>query len=237
MKPRFVANEIYHIYNRGVEKRNIFVNDNNRFRFIHDLYEFNDESPALNIYYKFPPGQSYEVQLRKMVEQRKKELRKPLVEILVFCLMENHYHLLMRQNSENGIVRFMQKLGTGYTNYFNTTYERVGPLFQGRFKAVLIEKESHLLHMPFYIHANPLDIIFSGWKEKKFNFEKAIVFLNTYRWSSYLDYAGKKNFPSVIQSEFLVDYFKGNYKKEMHTWLKNIYSENSFESIQEVMLE
>ena len=102
---------------------------------------------------------------------------------------------------------------------------------------MLVDKESHLLHLPFYIHANPLDIILSDWQEKKFDLEKAKKFLDSYRWSSYLDYSGKKNFPSVIQSGFLTDYFKGGFKGEMIGWLENIHSESNLENIRDVMLE
>ena len=235
MKPKFVNDHIYHIYNRGVEKRTIFLKENDYFRFVHDLYEFNDEAPALNIYYKSSiNNQSYEVEPRKIWKERKEKApRTLLVDILAFCLMKNHFHLLLRQRADNGIVRFMQKLGTGYTMYFNTTYERVGHLFQGRFKAVLIDKDEHLLHLPFYIHANPLDIVISGWEEKKFKIEKAEKFLESYRWSSYPDYIGKKNFPSVTQREFLMKYFKGNFKAEMRNWLENINLEN----IKDLVLE
>src|SRR3989344_6026710 len=121
-KPQFTTDAFYHIYNRGVEKRKIFLDKDDHFRFIHDLFEFNDEAYALNIYYKLPSLTSYEVQPRKMSK------RKLLVEIIAFCLMPNHFHLLLRQNADSGIVRFMQKLGTGYTMYFNQKYQRVGGL-------------------------------------------------------------------------------------------------------------
>ena len=172
-KPSFINNGIYHIYNRGVEKRKVFLDDQDHFRFIHDLFEFNDEAPALNTYYRLPYLQSYEVQLQKTRLQKigatnkaaGRRQRKLLVEILAFCLMPNHYHLLIRQRIDKGAVNFMQKLGTGYTNYFNKRYERVGSLFQGRFKAVLINKESHFIHLPYYIHLNPLDLEMPQWRE------------------------------------------------------------------------
>lgn len=237
-KPAFVNNKIYHIYNRGVEKRKVFLNKEDYFRFVHDLFEFNDEAPAMNLYYKLPNFQSYEVGLRKIGKETKKmrEPRKLIVEILAFCLMTNHFHLLLRQKIEGGIVTFMQKLGTGYTNYFNKKYERVGPLFQGKFKAALVNQESHFIHLPYYIHANPIDIVKSDWREEKTNnLEKTIKFLETYRWSSYLDYIGKRNFPSVTQREFLLDFFEGpkEYKKEMYKWLKEL----DIGTLKDVMLE
>lgn len=152
-KPQFIENEIYHIYNRGVEKRNIFTEDKDYFRFVHDLFEFNDENPASNMTYYFNP-KSMEVQPPYL--KKEKNPRKLLVEILVFCLMPNHFHLLLRQKQKNGIVKFMQKLGTGYTMYFNKKNERVGGLFQERFKAVVVKDEEHFIHLPFYIHTNPI---------------------------------------------------------------------------------
>lgn len=219
-RPKFVSGEIYHVYNRGVEKRDIFSDDQDRFRFIHNLFEFNDESPALNIYYK----NLYEVSPRK-IENKPKEPRKPLVEILAFCLMNNHYHLLLRQKKEGGISKFMQKLGTGCTMYFNQKYERTGVLFQGLFKAVLIKDESHFIHIPYYIHLNPLDLIAPDWRDGEIkDFNKVIKFLENYRWSSYLDYVGKKNFPSVTQRGFLLEFFEGpeEYKKNIFNWLKEL---------------
>ncbi|MCX6702517.1 MAG: transposase [Candidatus Wolfebacteria bacterium] len=238
-KPTFLNNQVYHIYNRGVDKRIVFLDDQDHFRFIHNLFEFNDETPALNIYYKLPAIQSYEVQLRKIDKDRIKDERQPrklIVEILAFSLMPNHFHLLLRQKSDGGIVKFMQKLGTGYTNYFNKRYERAGSLFQGRFKAILIKDDAHLIHLPYYIHLNPLDLKFSKWRTEGIrNYAAAMEFLESYRWSSFLDYIGKKNFPSLTQREFLNDFFEGpqNYKKETEKWLK----EMDFEEIKEVSLE
>ena len=150
--------------------------------------------------------------------------------------MPNHYHLLVRQLTSNGIVRFMQKLGTGYTNYFNKKYERVGSLFQGKFKAVLLNEDSHFIHLPYYIHLNPLDLCAREWRNKRLeNINYATNFLENYRWSSYLDYIGKKNFPSVTQRNFLMRFFKGpeNYKVDTLKWLQEINLAN----ISELTLE
>ncbi|MBL7081387.1 MAG: transposase [Candidatus Omnitrophica bacterium] len=230
---KFVNDEIYHVYNRGVEKREIFLNNQNYFRFIHDLFEFNDESPAPNMDYYYEKTQSLEVRLPK-IERRKP--RKLLVEILAFCLMPNHFHLLLRQKRERGITEFMRKLGTGYTNYFNKKYKRVGALFQGKFKAVIVKKESHFLYLPYYIHLNPLELIDSDWKNGRIkDLSKLVEFLESYRWSSHLDYIGKKNFPSLTQREFLLEIFRGSeaYRKGIIRCL----SDTGLEKIEEVILE
>ncbi len=219
-RPKFITGKIYHALNRGVEKRTIFLDDEDRFRFIHNLFEFNDTAPALNIYYKRSQLQSYEVGLRKIEKPR--EL---VVEILAFCLMPNHFHLLLRERIENGITMFMRKLGTGYTNYFNQKYKRVGSLFQGKFKSVQVESDAHFVHLPYYIHLNPLDLIAPEWRNKTIvNYKKTVEYLNSYRWSSYLDYTGKKNFPSLTQREFLLEFFNGpkQYQKSTEDWLKQL---------------
>ena len=218
-RPRFITNEIYHIYNRGVEKRNVFISDKDYFRFIHNLFEFNDKAPACNIFYKLPFLNSYEVGLRK------NPTRKCVVEILAFCLMPNHFHLMVRQKHSNGITEFMRKLGTGYTNYFNLKYKRVGSLFQGKFRAIHLNRQAYFLYLPFYIHLNPLDLIISNWREKEIKeieVDKAVKFLDKYRWSSYLDYISDKNFPLVTSRKFLLNFFNGpeNYRRETINWLR-----------------
>jgi len=231
----FANNEIYHIFNRGVEKRKIFLDDKDYFRFVHDLFEFNDEAPAENIFYKFSEVESYEVQPRK-IPRKIKGPRKLLVEILVFCLMPNHFHLLLRQKKDGGITKFMQKLGTGYTLSFNGKYKRVGHLFQGAFKAILIDKQNHFLNLPYYVHLNPLDLKFPEWRVRKLNdHTKAVEFLNNYRWSSHLDYLGKKNFPSITNREFLLDVFGGQdkYKQNIEKWLGDF----EFGGVRDIALE
>lgn len=96
----------------------------------------------------------------------------------------------------------MRKLG-GYSLYFNKKYNRVGPLLQGRFKAVRVSTDAQLMAVTSYIHLNCLELKEPEWEERIFDPKEAIKFLESYRWSSYLDYIGKKNYPSVISKEFL----------------------------------
>ena len=151
--------EIYHVLNRGVDKRQIFMDKQDHFRFIHDLYEFNDEERSELNYYKF---RDYGAN-GKIAEADKKD-RKPLVDVLAFCLMPNHYHLLLSPRTEHGISQFMQKVNMGYSKYFNQKYERKGTLFQGRYKQVSVSDDTHFLHLPFYIHFNPLDLSHPEWR-------------------------------------------------------------------------
>jgi len=150
--------------------------------------------------------------------------------------MPNHFHLLVVQKKDKGITRFMRKMGTGYTNYFNTKYDRVGPLFQGNFKAKIVGKDEYLLHLADYIHLNPVEIIRPKWKDGEIgNLGEVKNFLQDYRWSSLLDYIGKKNFPSVTQRNFLLNFFGDiqDYKKEFF----NRFQKVDLEKIQELTIE
>ena len=225
--------EIYHLYNRGVEKRKVFLSDQDRLRFTHSLLVFNDAEPTLN-----SSRHLIEVGLRsRLIQSRlRKEEKKPLVEIYAFCLMPNHFHLMVKQLKEGGITEFMRKLGTGYTNYFNLKYQRVGSLFQGKYKLVLLEEEAHFIHLPYYIHLNPLDLNFPNWKKgNPKDVRNMITSLKKYRWSSHLDYCDIQNFPSIIQQKFLSQFFGGSqkYQKEIIRWLR----ETNVEEISEITLE
>ncbi|MFH0969256.1 MAG: transposase [Patescibacteria group bacterium] len=218
-KPKM--DQIYHVYNRGVEKRKIFLNNQDHYRFIHDLYEFNDANPA--VFYRNNYSKS-DFELNKK--------REPLVEILAFCMMPNHFHLMLRQIRENGITDFMRKLGTGYANYFNKKYERVGSLFQGKYKTNIIKKENQYIYLPYYIHFNPLKLMIPNWKEDGIkDFEEAINFLEKYKWSSYLDFTGNRNFPYLINKKFVIGLYGGsnNYKKSVIKWLRSNHSKSDFE--------
>ncbi len=212
---------IYHVLNRGVDKRKIFMNEKDYFRFIHNLFEFNNQDKVISNSYFFNQLESSDIGCQKI----EKKPRKLLVKIHAFCLMPNHYHLLISPLVEDGIPRFMKKINMGYAKYFNKKYKRSGALFQGKYKYILIEKESHFIHIPYYIHLNPLDLVCPEWRDGKLKKSKdALNFLKKYRWSSHLDYAGNKNFPSVTQRDFLLDFFEGKeeYKRSIDEWLKNM---------------
>ena len=152
----FVNNQFYHIYNRGVEKRDIFMNEKDYIRFIHDLYEFNSNEYALKFRGQLELGnKNRESDSRHSLYSSAASVGNDrLVNILCFCLMQNHFHLILEQLVDNGIPRFMQKLGTGYTNSFNLKYDRVGSLFQGKYKAIHINSNEYLLHLSAYVNLN-----------------------------------------------------------------------------------
>ncbi|MBU3942711.1 transposase, partial [Patescibacteria group bacterium] len=142
-----------------------------------------------------------------------------------FCFMPNHIHLLVRQIGDDGITEFMRKVGTGYGGYINSRYKREGHVFQGSFNAVKITTDAQLEIVFAYIHTNPISLIYKDWKSIKIeerDFDKIIKFLEDYKWSSYLDYIGIKNFPSIIQKEFMLELFGGenNCKEFVENYIK-----------------
>jgi|SRR3989344_8577722 len=161
----FAPEEFYHIFNRGVEKRDIFLNDADRLRFIELLIYC---IPQENI-------QSYSTAKRFRRETELAKEGEGLVDLLCYCLMRNHFHLLIRENVEGGITAYMKRVLIGYSKYFNVKRERSGSLFIHPFKAVLIDNDDQLLHVSRYIHLNPYVAHITDN-------------LSQYRWSSYCEY-------------------------------------------------
>lgn len=226
---KFVNGQFYHIYNRGVLKNNIFLDNSDYVRFIHYLYAFNSVTPIPHIDRVLKDVRGPASDIIKIVRGE------PLVDIASWCLMQNHFHLILRQRIDNGIRRFMHKVETGHAMSFNKKYNRSGVLYEGRFKAILIEMDEYLSHLFRYIHLNPVDLIESGWKEKGIeDWDRVNKFLENYRWSSYPDYIGKKNFPSILNKEAFGWYFKSpeEHKKFIQSWV----SEDMY-TIEELILE
>ncbi|KKU86484.1 MAG: hypothetical protein A2667_00010 [Candidatus Wildermuthbacteria bacterium RIFCSPHIGHO2_01_FULL_47_27] len=199
-RPQLIDNEIYHIVTRGVGDAVVFKNIDDYYRGIFSLYEFNTIRPVV-----IRERRKARLYAKKIKKEQISDTREPLVEILAFAFMPNHTHLLLRQVKHNGITNFMRKVGAGYAAYFNKKYDRKGHLFQGRFRAVHVKTNQQLQNVFIYIHANPLSLIEPKWREIGIsNPGKAIKFLKEeYRWSSYQDYIGRKNFPSVTVRDFL----------------------------------
>lgn len=179
----FTNGYIYHIYNRGCEKRRIFESRSDYLRFLKLLsyYQFEGPKPKLSYF------------LNLDTQAHKPVLNKKIVEILVFCLMPNHFHLTLRQLEDGGITEFMSKISNGFTKYFNIKQDRVGPLFQGEFKSVLIQTDEQLLHLSRYIHLNPVaSFIVQDPKD--------------YEWSSYKEYI--QNSEGMCSKEEILAFFK-----------------------------
>jgi putative transposase len=170
----FANEEYYHIYNRGVDKREAFLDDYDYVRFLKNLREFNSELIR-------------EERLRRSEFDSDSESNSEdqFVDIVAYCLNPNHYHLILKQNKEKGIERFMQKIGTGYTNYFNKKYKRSGSLFQGKFKGIHIDSNEYLLYLSAYVNKNNFIHNYLDNNKNEKNGE--------WRYCSSLDYLGKRN--------------------------------------------
>lgn len=203
-KQQFVNGEIYHIIVRRIEDNLLFKNIDDYYRGIFSIYEFNDTKPVI-IRDRRECRDPLSANCRERVSDTPRE---SLVDTLLFCLMPNHLHLLLKQLKEGGISKFMNKFGAGYPAYFKKKHnlQRRGHFFQDRFVAVHIKTEEQLKVVFVYIHTNPISLIEPKWKEIGIKDpEKAIEFVENYKWSSYSDYIGRKNFPSVTNRRFLLD--------------------------------
>lgn len=153
-----------------------------------------------------------------------------LVDILCWCLMPNHYHNLVQEKINGGVSSFSKKLSGGYTQYFNLKNERNGVLFQGRSKIILIKRDEHFMHLPFYILSNPVKLVEPNWKEEGIkDIKKVIEFVENYKWSSYPSIIGKENrYSFIINKKLFFELFNTNEKKfrqEFINWL-NIFAKS-----------
>lgn len=195
MRPtQFINDGVYHIYNRGVDKRNIFEYD----------YEFAEFISLLN----------------------KKQIYNNLrsVEILSFCLLKNHFHLIIRQLQESGIAKFMQRIGISYTKSFNKrNNKRSGALFESTYKAKPVINDSYLLHLFRYVHLNPLQYFQKDWKERGINdIDGAFKFLNQYMWSNYPNlFTNDKESLVKVNESIIEKEFKNkfSYNGFLNDWL------------------
>lgn len=215
----FAPGEFYHLYNRGTEKRNIFSTKADYERFLALLYLSNGTNAVRveNLRQQTKQG-------RTLLEMMKTfDRKKPLVDIGAYCLMPNHIHLLVREKSGGGISKFMQKLLTAYTMYFNTSRTRTGALFQGKFKATHATDDRYLSYLISYIHLNPVKLIEPKWKETGIaNRARALSYLGKYSYSSFPDYLGQvRPQRAIINKSALPPYCESalEFKKALQEWL------------------
>ena len=223
----FIEGEYYHIYNRGNSKQNIFIDDEDKERFVKLLYLCNS-------------GRSINFRddiIKQEIDAWDFDRGKAVVSIGAWVLMPNHFHIYLTfqrvdlgldkgrpfGNFDNPISLFMNKLGTAYSMYFNTKHKRVGGLFEGKFKSVHIGNDSQAKYLFSYIHLNPIKLIYPKWKEDGIvNYKKAISFLGSYPWSSYHDYKDKnRKERKIIYPKDFPDYFSDPkvFDAEIFDWL------------------
>lgn len=200
----FVTGEYYHAFNRGTDKRNVFLDDFDYFRFLRSLKEFNQVDPVVSLYIKDQLGRSNKANIAVRPLRIKK-----LVEIVAYNLIPNHFHLIIKQLRDGGISEFMKRVGGGYTGYFNHKNKRSGVLFQGKFKAVHINSNEKLLYLSAYVNGNHK--VHGSRKNNKFS-----------SMQEYLKGKGNLCNPKIILNQFRIikDYAE--------------YTENTVKEINEV---
>ena len=187
-KIQFQTGEYYHIYNRGVDKREVFMDEKDFTRFLRSIKEFNNIEPT---------GSLYKLDLHKPLRGQRglleAEEAEQIVELIAYSLLPNHFHFIIKQLIDGGITKFMNKLGNGYTQYFNFKYDRNGSLFQGPFKAIHITTDEHLVYLSGYINGNAeIHKIFKA---------------ENWPWSSYKDFLGIRK-GKLCQKKVILNQFK-----------------------------
>lgn len=208
-KISFSVNEYYHIYNRGNSKQKIFLDKKDYQHFMKLLYLCNS---TRNFFSRDISANAYDF-----------DRIETLVDIGAFCLMPNHFHILIKEKEEGGISKFMQKLSTAYAMYFNTVHKRTGSLFEGKFKAQHLDTDRYLKYIFSYIHLNPVKLINKDWKKTGIkNVIETKKYLLNYQYSSYLEYMDEYRFQSKILSrEKFPNYFpnKNKFENEILDWI------------------
>ena len=222
-KKAFVSGEFYHIYNRGNSKQKIFLDKEDYDYFIKCLF-------CCNTYKNFVFREDI---VKQGINAFDFDRGETIVSISAWVLMANHFHIyittshksdLWRKVEKNRISEFMRKVSTAYAKYFNAKYQRTGSLFEGKFKSVHIENDNQAKYLFSYIHLNPIKLIDSKWKEEGIkDIKKSLVFLDSYKWSSYSDYLEIiRQESKIINKIDFLNYFdtKDSFQEEIFEWIK-----------------
>lgn len=188
----FYSGNLFHIFCRGNEKRDIFLEEDDYNRFLTRMKEY------------------------KIIHK---------ISIICYCLMPNHFHLVLRQNTNKPLSLFIHRLAVSYSMYFNKRYNRVGHLFQGRFKAKLITKDQYLLHLSWYIHINPLKI------------KNSMPEVENYPWSSLPEYIGIRN-EQICDKEIILKQFNDSgHSRAYREFINNFIPYESLKEISDIIIE
>lgn len=194
---KIVPNEYYHLYNRGIGKQDIFLDEMDWFRFLFLILHMQSKivfpqiSRSVSRFscaVKNRALDSSNATVQKIIKNR-------YIELNAFTLMPNHFHLLTKESAENGISQYMHRVLTAYTKYFNTKYQKSGHLFQGPFQIVRVEDNEQLLHLSAYVHRNPHDI--KEWRDRE----------KLYPWSSYQDYIKENRWGNLLSPRIILEQF------------------------------
>lgn len=199
-KTPLVVNQLYHIFNRSIARQPIFktARDYQRMMQIIDYYRY--PKPPL----RFSFFNRLSLDKKEAFMKKLTTTKTPMLEIISYSLMPNHFHFLLRPLVAKGISDFVRNIQHSYSKYFNVKNDRSGSLFQGMFKAVLIETENQLVHVIRYIDLNPVTAHFIEIDE-----------LENYQWVSFSDHVGKSSRFSFVSTQYIMEHFKSglNYKK------------------------
>jgi putative transposase len=208
---QFVAEEFYHVYNRGTDKRVLFRDKTDHLRFLKLLY-LSNSTTSINV----------RNILRKDSEPYTFDRGAPLVSIGAYCLMPNHFHILITPCVDGGVSKFMHKLGTGYTMYFNKRYNRTGTLYEATFKSKWADSDRYLKYLYAYIHLNPLKLWGRVDVLSEPSNEETLTFLRNYEYSSLPDYLQVTRLENIIiDPKPFPDYFEtaSDHINELKDWL------------------
>lgn len=205
-KTQFAIGEWYHCYSRGVDKRIVFKDRRDYHRFLEQLYLANNEES----FHRDDLG------IRDFEKILKIKRKGALVAIGAFCLMPNHFHLVLKEIVDGGISTFMQKLGTAYTMYFNNRYERSGNLFVKPFRSRYVDTDRYFQHLINYVHCNPAELYEPRWKTGSVkNFNVLLEKLVEYPYSSLVAYEYSQSSTRVILDEEVFDIARTTPAREM----------------------
>jgi putative transposase len=207
MRKEIIApGEHYHIFNRGNNKQDIFLDNRDRARFLFLLIYLQSPIVFQNIGRQvtyFVKNRAFNISDEEILEI----LKEKYVELINFALMPNHFHITVHELKEGGIAQYMQRVLCAFTKYFNTRYEKTGHLFQGPYKAVRIEDNDQLLYLSTYIHRNPREL--KKWKNKE----------HEYEWSSYSDYLKENRWGQLLNTDIITEQF--SEKEPYENFAKN----------------
>lgn len=210
----YLANGVYHIYNRGVEKRKIFLDKHDYNIFLYYLKSYLTPKEMQDN----PPSSIKRLRNFSLFSE---------IKLLAYVLMPTHFHLMIKQFTEKAMIEFMKRLSNGYVEYFNKRYQRVGALFQGRYKAALVTENNHFLHLTRYIHLNPIEST---------NLKQHFTKLHTYPYSSYPDYLGKRN-SNWLDIDFVLNSIRDQLNLTSYQEFVEQYEIESREFLNEICLD
>ena len=198
---KIAPGEYYHICNRAVNKQTIFHDTRDHFRFLFLILYF--QSPMV---FQQLGRLVKDFVLSRALDIKGEVVKKRKIELVAFCIMPNHFHLIVKELEEAGIATHMQRVLTAYSKYYNTKYEKSGHVFQGPYRAIHISDDPQLKYLSAYIHRNPRELV--GWLNK----------VDKYQWSSYQDYIGENRWGDLLVPDIVLGQFKN--KERYHEFVK-----------------